>query len=405
MLKLLLASFLLLAPTSVLAQDVVIRAGTLLDGKGGKLRDATVVVRGSKIQAVDKTPSNTPTYDLRRLTLLPGLIDTHVHIGWHFSKDGRFDTSKETPAEQALAGAENAYVTLMAGMTTVQSVGAASDVPLREAINKGQLPGPRLLTSIGSITDPKLSHEQLKAEVRKFKDQGADLIKIFASKSIRDGGEQTLSTAQLTAICGEARRLGLRTLVHAHSPSSMKSASEAGCTQVEHGVFATPEVLRYLADHGTYFDPNIGLVLQNYLQNKSKFLGVGNYTEEGFAYMEKAIPLNFAMIKEAARTKGLKLVFGTDAVAGAHGRNVEELVVRAQQGVPAADVIVSATSQAAESLGLQREIGTIAPGLGADLIAVDGDPTEDITALRRVVFVMKGGKIYKNVAASATSTR
>lgn len=405
MLKLPLTLVLLLLSPSAFAQDVVIRAGTLLDGKGDKLRDAAVVVRGSKIHAIDKSASGTATYDLRRLTLLPGLIDTHVHIGWHFSTDGRFDTSKETPAEMALAGAENAYVTLMAGMTTVQSVGAASDVPLRDAIKRGQLPGPRLLTSIGSITDPKLTDEELKSAVHKFKDQGADLIKIFASKSIRDGGEQTLSTAQLTAICGEATRLGLRTMVHAHSPSSMRSASEAGCTQVEHGVFATPEVLRYMAERGTYFDPNIGLVLQNYLQNKSKFLGVGNYTEEGFAYMEKAIPLNFAMIKEAAKTKGLKLVFGTDAVAGAHGRNVEELIVRAQQGVPAADVIISATSRAAESMGLQGEIGAIAPGLEADLIAVDGDPTEDITALRRVVFVMKGGKVYKNVAVSAAATR
>ena len=402
---LLTASLVVLAATTAFAQDVVIRAGTVLDGKGGKLRDATVVVHGSKIQSLDKTPASAPTYDLRRLTLLPGLIDTHVHIGWHFAKNGRFDTSSETPVEGALAGAENAYITLMAGMTTVQSVGAASDVPLRDAFNRGQLPGPRLLTSVGSITDPKLTDEELKAAVRKFKDQGADLIKIFASKSIRDGGEQTLTTEQLTVICGEAKQLGLRTMVHAHSPSSMKSASTAGCTQVEHGVFATPEVLRYLADHGTYFDPNIGLVLQNYLHNKAKFLGVGNYTEEGFAYMEKAIPLNFAMIKEAVKTKGLKLVFGTDAVAGAHGRNVEELVVRAQQGVPAADVIVSATSRAAESMNLQDQIGAIAAGLEADLIAVDGDPTEDITALRRVVFVMKGGKVYKNVAGSAAPTR
>jgi imidazolonepropionase-like amidohydrolase len=406
MLQLLLACALVFLSSPAFAQDAtVIRAGTLLDGKGGKQRDVAVVVRGTKIDRVNTAPSGTATYDLRRLTLLPGLIDTHVHIGWHFAKNGRFDTRDETPAESALAGAENAYVTLMAGMTTVQSVGAASDVPLREAINSGRLPGPRLLTSIGSINDPKLSDEELTAAVRKFKDQGADLIKIFASKSIRDGGEQTLSTAQLSTICGEAKRLGLRTMVHAHSPSSMRSASTAGCTQVEHGVFATPEVLQYLAERGTYFDPNIGLVLQNYLANKAKFLGVGNYTEEGFAYMEKAIPLNFAMIKEAAKTKGLKLVFGTDAVAGAHGRNVEELIVRAQQGVPAADVVVSATWRAAEAMNLQDQIGAVAPGLEADLIAVEGDPTEDITALRRVVFVMKGGKVYKNVAAAAGATR
>jgi imidazolonepropionase-like amidohydrolase len=390
---------LLATSTAAVAQDaVIIRAGTVLDGRGAKLRDVAVVVRGTKIDRINTAPSGPPTYDLRRLTVLPGLIDTHVHIGWHFGKSGRFDTTGETPAEAALYGAENAWITLMAGMTTVQSVGAASDVPLRDAINRGVLPGPRILTSIGSIGDEKLSEDDLKAAVRKFKNAGADLIKIFASRSIRDGGAQTLSTAQLAAACGEAKLLGLRTMVHAHSPESMRSASTAGCTQVEHGVFATPDVLRYLAERGTYFDPNIGVVLQNYLQNRAKFLGVGNYTEEGFAHMEKAIPRNFAMIKDAVKISDLKLVFGTDAVAGAHGRNVEELVVRVQQGQPAMDAIISGTSRAAESMQLQNQIGTMAPGFEADLIAVDGDPSEDIAALRRVVFVMKGGRVYKNVA-------
>lgn len=386
----------LLGAAPAFAQDaIILRAGTLLDGKGGKQRDVAVVVRGRTIDRINTAPAGTPTVDLRRLTLLPGLIDTHVHIGGHFGKGGTLATDGETPADAALYAAENAYATLMGGVTTAQSVGAASDAALRDAIERGVLPGPRLLTSLGSIGDEKLTEDELRAAVRTFKQQGADLIKIFASKSIRDGGAQTLSTAQLAAACGEAKLLGLRTLVHAHSPESMRSAATAGCTQVEHGVFATPDVLRYLAERGTYFDPNIGLVLQNYLQNKPKFLGFGNYTEEGFAYMEKAVALNFAMIKEAVKIGTLKLVFGTDAVAGAHGRNVEELIVRVQQGQPAMDAIVSGTSRAAESLGLDSRIGTIAPGMEADLIAVDGDPTEDITALRRVVFVMKGGKVYK----------
>lgn len=399
MLRLLLIVALVTGSTAAFAQEAVtIRAGTLLDGKGNKQRDVAVVVRGSKIDRINTAPAGNQTYDLRRMTVLPGLIDTHVHIGWHFGKKGTFDTTGETPTEAAFYASENAYTILMAGMTTVQSVGAAIDVPLRDAINRGSLPGPRLLTSIGSITDEKLSDDELRAAVRTFKEAGADLIKIFASKSIRDGGTQTLSTQQLVAACGEAKILGLRTLVHAHSPESMRSAATAGCTQVEHGVFATPEVLRYLAECGTYFDPNIGVVLQNYLKNKPKFLGIGNYTEEGFAYMEKALPLNFAMIKEAVKIKNLKLVFGTDAVAGAHGHNVEELIVRVQQAQPAMDAIVSGTSRAAESLNMQDRIGSLAPGMEADLIAVDGDPSEDITALRRVVFVMKGGKVYKNVA-------
>lgn len=377
----------------------MIRAGTVLDGRGGTLRDVAIVVRGSTIERLDMAPAGTPTYDLRRFTVLPGLIDTHVHIGWHFGKGGTIDTSGETQAEAALHGAENAWTTLLAGVTTVQSVGSASDVPLRDAIARGVLPGPRILTSIRSITDDTQTPDQLRREVRRLMRDGADLVKVFASRSIRDGGTQTMTTDQLVAICSEAKALGLRAMVHAHSAPSMRSASTAGCSQVEHGVFATPEVLRLLAERGTWFDPNIGLVIQNYLANKAKFLGVGNYTEEGFAHMEKAIPLNVQLIREAVGIRGLKLVFGTDAVAGAHGRNVEELVVRVEQGQPAMDAVVSATSRAAESMHLQERIGSIAAGLDADLIAVDGDPSRDITALRRVMFVMRRGVVYKNVGA------
>jgi imidazolonepropionase-like amidohydrolase len=176
----------------------------------------------------------------------------------------------------------------------------------------------------------------------------------------------------------------------------MRAATMAGCTQVEHGIFATPDVLQLMAAHGTYFDPNVGLVLQNYLQNKDKFLGIGNYTEEGFAAMEKAIPINVAMFKQALQTPNLKIVYGTDAVAGAHGRNIEEAVGRVQLGgQKPMDAITSLTSLSAESLHLQDQIGALAPGLHADIVAVDGDPLTDITALRRVVFVMHDGKILR----------
>jgi imidazolonepropionase-like amidohydrolase len=399
--RLLCAVVLGFVPVLAYAQEaIVIRAGTVLDGRGGTMRDVAVVVRGSIIDRINTAPSGTPTYDLRGLTLLPGLIDTHVHIGWHFGKSGRIDNEGETPVEAALYGAENAYVTLMAGMTTVQSVGAPSDVPLRDAIARGVIPGPRLLTSIRQIMDQKLSLDELRAAVRKFKEEGADLVKVFASKSIREGGAQTMSDEQMRVICSEAKLAGLRTMVHAHSPESIRASVLAGCTQVEHGAFATPQVMQLMAEHGTYFDPNIGLVLQNYLQNKPKFLGIGNYNEEGFAYMEKAVPTNFVMFKEALKLPNLKLVFGTDAVAGAHGRNVEELIVRAQQGQKPMDAVVSGTSRAAESMNMQNRLGAIAPGLEADVIAVEGDPSQEITALRRVVFVMKGGKVYKNVARS-----
>jgi imidazolonepropionase-like amidohydrolase len=181
-----------------------------------------------------------------------------------------------------------------------------------------------------------------------------------------------------------------------YGSDTMKVAAEAGCTSEEHATFADRSALEVLAAHGTYIDPNIGLVKQNYLDNRAKYDGIGNYNAEGFAAMEKAIPIDLMMFKQALATPKLKIVFGTDAVAGAHGRNAEELIYRVQKGGqdPAA-AIVSITSLSAESLGLSSQVGTVAPGMAADLIAVDGDPLKDITALRRVVFVMKGGKVVK----------
>jgi imidazolonepropionase-like amidohydrolase len=388
----------ILAATLSSGQDrpITIRAGTLLDGKGGVSRDVTIVVQGSSIQRVGPAAPGA-TYDLSRLTVLPGLIDTHVHLAWHFGPDGRYAPRDQSPTVQMGYAMENAYVTLMAGFTTVQSVGDAVDKDVRDAVARGVLPGPRVLTCIRAITSTQLTVEQIRDTVRKLKADGADLIKIFASKSIRDGGGQTLSNEQLAAACGEAKVQGLRTLIHAYGPDTIKVAAEAGCTAIEHATFADQGALSALAAHGTYIDPNIGLVKQNYLDNRAKYDGIGNYNAEGFAAMEKAIPIDLAMFRLALATPNLKIVFGTDAVAGAHGRNIEELIYRVQKGgqVPAA-AIVSITSLAAASLGLESKIGAVAPGMEADLIAVDGDPLKDITALRRVVFVMKGGKVVKS---------
>ena len=206
----------------------------------------------------------------------------------------------------------------------------------------------------------------------------------------------TLSQEQLDAACGEARAQGLRSMVHAHAPEAMMRAARARCTVVEHGGLANAEALQLLADKGVWFDPNIGLVTQNYLENKAKFLGIGNYTDEGFASMEKALGLKDAMFAAALKTPSLKMVMGTDAVAGAHGQNMREILERVKSGQAPAEAIKSLTSLGAESMNLQGEIGAIAPGLHADLVAVDGNPLTDITALQRVRFVMRGGKVYKN---------
>jgi imidazolonepropionase-like amidohydrolase len=161
----------------------------------------------------------------------------------------------------------------------------------------------------------------------------------------------------------------------------------------------TDDTLGLLAARGTFFEPNIGLLLQNYLENKDRYLGIGNFTESGFALMEKGVPQSLAMFRRALAVKGLKLVMGTDAGAGAHGQNAREIVYRVQSGGQAAmEAIKGATSLAAEALGMKDTRGVIAPGFEADLIGIDGDPLTDITALRRVVFVMKGGNVVKNVA-------
>jgi imidazolonepropionase-like amidohydrolase len=391
-----------LSPAAARAQDepVTIHAARLLDGRGGVRRDAVVTVQHGRILRVDAAvPGRRATWELGRMTLLPGLIEAHDHIAWHFNAQGRLHTGNdgETPAQSALAGAANARATLMGGFTTAQELGNDADRDLRDAIALGRIAGPRLLTSLEPITDQRLTPDQLRQAVRDRKAAGADLIKIFASRSIREGGAQTLSDEQLAAVCGEAKAQGLRSVVHAHSAESMRSAVQAGCSQIEHGVFATPAVLAMLAEQGVYFDPQCSLVFRNYLDNRPKYEGIGNYNAEGFAAMEGAIPLARAAFRQALATPGLKLVFGTDAVAGAHGRNVEDLVCRVQEGGQTPmDAIVTATSVNAGALGLGDRIGAVAPGLDADLIAVDGDPVSDITVLRRVRFVMKGGAVYRS---------
>ena len=393
-----LLAVLVLAATAVVQaqdRDVRIRAARVLDGAGQILPNATVVVRGSSIAAIELGSSVPADIDLGEATLLPGLIDVHVHIGWHFGSSGRFEPRAATPAQEILYAAENAYVTLMSGVTTIQSPGQPGDVDLRDAIERGVLPGPRVLTSIVQVA-PRGTPAELRQLVRELKKLRADVVKIIDSVGRSAGGEQSMTPEQFEALCGEAKAQGLRTMVHAQTNQSVKVAVNAGCTQIEHGVGIDESALRLMAERGVYFDPNVGVVMQNYLRNRARFLGVGDYTEEGFASMEQTIRLNAALIRKAVATPGLKLVMGSDAVAGAHGRNADELVERVRQGRqgPMA-AIVSATSLAAESLKLDKTIGRLAPGYQADIIAVDGDPTTDITALTRVTFVMREGKIYK----------
>jgi imidazolonepropionase-like amidohydrolase len=373
------------------AQTVVLQTSTILDGKGGILKNQQIVIEGSRIQEI-KSGKAAAGYDLRGLTVMPGWIDTHVHLNWHFDANHKM-VNREEPKADALYTAENAWVTLLGGFTTVQSVGAPIDVDVRNRIQQGSLPGPRVLTSVRQINqNTAATPEALREFVRKTKGEGADLVKLFATSGMGAGGAQTMTDEQIQAVCGEAKALGLRAIVHAIGNAGAQASVMAGCTAIEHGDYVEDDTLKLMSARGTFFDPNF-LVIHNYLDSKSSF---PNINEQGFKALESALAPTADVLRRA-RALNVKVVFGTDAVSGAHGRNAEEFIYRVRDGHDKPmDALKSATLVAAESLGMADKIGTIAPGFEADLVATDGNPLDDITAVRRVVFVMKGGRIYKN---------
>lgn len=373
------------------ANRIVLQTSTILDGKGGVLRNQQIVIEGSRIQML-QAGTLAVTYDLRGLTVMPGWIDTHVHLNWHFDADHKLVNRGDTPQNSALYTAENAWITLEAGFTTVQSLGAQVDVDVRDRITRGSLPGPRILTSHRQITDQSGNPDAIRELVRKTKAEGADVIKLFATKGMGAGGAQSMSDEQIQAACGEAKAVGLRAAVHAISSGGAKAAVLAGCTSIEHGDFLDDETLMLMAERGTYFDPNF-LVLHNYIDNRASF---PNISDDAITALRKAIDPTADVLRRA-HAHHVKIVFGTDAVAGAHGRNAEEFIYRVRDAHEAPmETLKSATSTAAESLGMSDQIGALSPGLEADLIATDGNPLDDITAVRRVVFVMKGGRVLVN---------
>ncbi len=377
----------------------VIAVSTALDGKGHTLRDTRIVISGSKIIAVDSKASPVD-YDLRGLTVMPGLIDAHVHITSSFDANGKNAGMGTATPEATLRAAANAYATLLAGFTTIQSMDRVT--VLRDAAARGEIAAPRILTVVESLAgrgDQSGTPEEARAWVRKQKEAGADFIKIYASGGMRSH-EQTLPQPVLDAACDEARKVGLRTLVHANY-DAVHGAIASGCTQVEHGLGATDNDLHAMAEKGMYFDPQAGQLIQNYYDNRERYAGTPFFpkTPQEFEPMKDLLPVAHEVIQRARKVPGLKIVYGTDALAGMHGHNGEDLINRVQQGgVAPLDALTSANSLAAEAMGLAGQIGALAPGLEADIIAVDGDPTKDIAAVRKVTFVMKGGVVYKNEA-------
>ena len=382
-------------------ETTVLRAARILDGRGEVLQDRDLVVRDGRITEIVPRGSGRGdrVYDLSALTVLPGYIDTHVHIGAHFDEDGRLHSpSAGTGIGHAtLYGAENAYRTLMDGVTTMQSLGSPEDAELKAWIARGEIPGPRLLSSLGSVDEGTGTPDEIRAYVRDRAAAGADVIKVFASTSIRFGGVTNLSAAQLEAACGEARAQGLPSVVHLHRSDALRLAADAGCSQVEHGWLLEPGDIEVFAESGMYLGNQIDLLFRNYAERGDRFAGVRGYTMEGFANLQAARPGALEVFRQAAATPGVRIVYSTDANAGSHGANTDELVAYVQQGgQDPMDAVVSATSLAAESVGMQDRIGTIAVGFEADVIALDGDPLADPAALGRVVFVMRGGRIYRN---------
>lgn len=392
--------FLALLSGTIFAQDrIVLQTGTLLDGKGGILKNQQINVEKGRIVSVGPGKAKAD-YNLSQVTVMPGWIDTHIHLNWHLDAKRKSIASGGTPEDMALYTAADAWMTLQAGFTTVQSVGSTIDGVVRDRILEGAIPGPRVLTSLGQIQamtgapgqQRARTVEELKEIVRKFKSDGADVIKLFATAGLGAGGGQTMTDVQVQAVCNEAKAVGLRSVVHAIGDSGARAAVLAGCTAIEHGTFLSNETLDLMVQRGTYFDPNF-LVLHNYLDNKASF----TFTDAALATLEKGL-VPTADVLRRARQRKVKIVFGTDAVAGSHGRNFEEFIYRVKDaGEKPMDAIVSATSLSAESLGMGKELGTLAPGYQADIVAVEGDPLTDITAVRRVVFVMKGGVVVRNV--------
>ncbi len=396
--------FLILALFSVVAfaqNRIVLKAGTLLDGRGAVLRNQQIVIEDGRIVSVGPIGpgSGKADYDLTNLTLMPGWIDTHVHLQWHMDANHKAVSGGVDPQEMALYDAADAWMTLEGGFTTVQSVGSSFDGPVRDRIKQGVLPGPRVLTSLiqiqGTGGEPRhqWTPDELRAIVRKNKADGADVIKLFATAGLGAGGGQTMTAEQIQAVCSEAKAVGLRSVVHAIGDAGARDAVLAGCTSIEHGTFIKDETLKLMVQRGTTFDPNL-VVLHNYLDNRASY----TFSPAALKTIQDGIAPTIDVLRRA-RALGVKIVFGTDAVAGIHGHNAEEFIYRVKEGgEKPMDAIVSATSASADALGMGHEIGTIAPGYQADLVAVSGDPLTDITAVRHVVFVMKGGKVMENLA-------
>ncbi len=399
----------------------IIYAGHLLDAKSGKmLANQQIVIEGDKIASVG--PSSGPgakagynIIDLSKATVLPGMIDAHTHLTFRPDDFGYAALGISIPRE-ALIGAHNAKVTLEAGFTTVRNVGANgyTDIALRDAINAGELPGPRIIASgpalgiTGGHCDENLLPYEfhysadgvadgipaVQHKVRENIKYGADVIKICATGGVMSKGDDPRASQytqeEMRAIVADAHRLGRKVAAHAHGAEGVRWASDAGVDSIEHGHLMDDASIATLKKNGTYLVPTLYLLDWN-RDNMSK----RNVPD----YIQKKMQMVSAEAENNARKafqSGVKIALGTDAAVYPHGLNAHEFEVYTRLGMTNLQAIQSSLINGADLLGWSDKIGTIEPGKWADIIAVDGDPLSDIKVLQHVRFVMKGGTVYKN---------
>jgi imidazolonepropionase-like amidohydrolase len=412
------------APGSPAKKRVVVIAGRLFDAKTAKIvaGPQAIVIEGDRIVSVAAATSVQPVagetrIDLGTATVLPGLIDVHTHLTSNPEQIGYSSLGVSLPRE-TLFGAKNARITLEAGFTTVRNVGAAgfSDVALKEAIDAGDIPGPRVLASgpplgiTGGHCDENLlpyefhrtgegvadGVEGVQRRVREVIKYGADVIKFCATGGVLSKGDDPKASQytqeEMRALVVDAHRLGRRVAAHAHGGEGVRWAVEAGVDSIEHGSYVDDAAIAAMKAKGTYLVPT--LYLGDWFLANAERLHVPPFI------MEKARQVMPAAEKAIARAvkAGVKIAFGTDAAVYPHGLNGRQFAVYVRIGMTPADAIRSATWNAADLLGWSDRVGVVAPGHFADLVAVDGDPTQDVTLLERVRFVMKGGVVVKEGA-------
>ena len=408
-------------------KTIVLKAARMYDGKGDALvKPGVVVVADGKITAAGPTasvPAGAEVIDLGDATLLPGFIDAHTHLTGMYSDDWKqatLDRLQKTVAEQALDASVNARVTLMAGFTTVRDVGSRDsiDVGLRNAIANGKIAGPRMLVSVHAIGAtgghcdeggyrqglfPETGTwvgvingaDQAREAVRLAHKYGADIIKTCATGGVLsltdDVDTPQLTQEELNAIVDEAHALRRKTAAHAHGAEGAKRAIRAGIDSIEHGSFMDDEALDMMKQRGTYLVPT--LIAGESLKEKME---KGLYLPPAIAAKARAAVAARTQMFQHAVAKGVKIGFGTDAAVYPHGHNAEEFHLMVDLGMKPMDALRSAASADAELLGLADKIGTLQTGKLADVVAVPGDPMENIRKTEQVLFVMKEGVIYKN---------